>query len=169
MGAGGWATSDFGPAGLFKLIAPPPPVPGEEILDACPGVVDPQDNIESLVLSMPEAWHPNGVGTDPAISIHGGSNSVSSGSITASNLRNIVENMQIDAAEWARQDALDITILTIGLGAVDQNALRRVANDPSSAYYNSDQAEGEFVYVSDIDDLLGAFKLTAGGIARLSQ
>ena len=159
--------NSYDASGLYNKDAPAAPVPGEEVLAAC--TMDSANDVEDLVLSIPDAWYPNGIGIAPAISIYGGPNSVSTGSLSSSNLRDIAENMQIATAEVARQDPLDITIFAIGLGDVDQTALRRVANDPNSAFYNPDQAEGKFIYADDVDDLLKAFKETAGSVARLGQ
>ena len=157
----------YDPSGLWNKDATAAPVSGEVAVDFCS--MDPYNDIEDLIVSIPDTWHPAGAGTEPTISIYAGPNSVSTSSFTSTNLRGIAENMQVDMAEAIRQDPLDITIFTIGLGNVDKAVMSRVANDPRSVFYNSTQPEGEFAYAADIGKLLSVFKDTAGGIARLSQ
>ena len=161
-GAGGWGGSSA--VGLFEKDAPPPPVPNEVILSDCPGLIP--GDVDELVLSIPDFWYPAWPSTSPAISISG-PNPVSTTSITGGNLRDIAENVQINTAEGIRQDPLEIMIATIGLGSVNQGVLQRVANDPSSPFYNSTQPAGIFAHASDPTQLEAAFQRVASSIDRL--
>jgi Flp pilus assembly protein TadG len=80
-----------------------------------------------------------------------------------------------DAANRIRSDtSLTPIIYTIGLGnnpglPPDQILLARVANDPSSASYNSAQPTGLFVFSPTIAQLHSAFLRIASQVLRLSQ
>jgi Flp pilus assembly protein TadG len=80
-----------------------------------------------------------------------------------------------DAANRIRNDTtLRPLIYAIGLGnnpglPPDQVLLARVANDPSSAYFNSSQPAGLFVFSPTIAQLHSAFLRVASQVLRLSQ
>jgi Flp pilus assembly protein TadG len=91
------------------------------------------------------------------------------------NVTNAGLNAFDDAANRIRSDAtLTPIIYTIGLGnnpglPPDQVLLARVANDPSSASYNSAQPAGLFVFSPTIAQLHSAFLRIASEVLRLSR
>jgi hypothetical protein len=91
------------------------------------------------------------------------------------NVTNAGLNAFDDAANKIRSDTtLRPQIFAIGLGnnpglPPDQVLLARVANDPSSAYFNSAQPTGLFVFSPTIAQLHAAFLRAASQVLRLSQ
>ncbi len=93
-----------------------------------------------------------------------------------------LENAGINALDNAAQNArvaaaaanLPYVVYTIGLnpsvyGSVNQELLRRVANDPLSAVYQSTYAAGTFYYVPSASQLNQAFSDIASDILRLAK
>jgi len=98
---------------------------------------------------------------------------------TLQNLENAGINTLDNAAQNARVAAaaagIPYVVYTIGLnptseyGTVNQELLRRVANDPLSAVYQSTYAAGTFYYVPDASQLNQAFSDIASDILRLAK
>ncbi|HLG95484.1 MAG TPA: TadE/TadG family protein [Bryobacteraceae bacterium] len=94
------------------------------------------------------------------------------------NLENAGINTLDNAAQNARVAAaaagIPYVVYTIGLnpniyGSVNQELLRRVANDPASAVYQSTYAAGTFYYVPSATQLNQAFSDIASDILRLAK
>ena len=94
------------------------------------------------------------------------------------NLENAGINTLDNAAQNARAAAstagFPYVVYTIGLnptiyGSVNQELLRRVANDPLSAVYQSSYAAGQFYYVPNSGALAGAFAQVASDILRIAK
>ena len=94
------------------------------------------------------------------------------------NLENAGINTLDNAAQNARVAAaaagIPYIVYTIGLnpniyGSVNQELLRRVANDPASAVYQSTYAAGTFYYVPSAAQLNQAFSDIASDILRLAK
>jgi len=94
------------------------------------------------------------------------------------NLENAGINTLDNAAQNARVAAaaagLPYVVYTIGLnptvyGSVNQELLRRVANDPLSAVYQSTYAAGQFYYVPTAGQLSQAFAQVASDILRIAK
>jgi len=94
------------------------------------------------------------------------------------NLENAGINTLDNAAQNARVAAaaagIPYVVYTIGLdpsvyGSVNQELLRRVANDPSSAVYQSTYAAGAFYYVPTSGQLSQAFAQVASDILRIAK
>ncbi|HLJ47701.1 MAG TPA: TadE/TadG family protein [Bryobacteraceae bacterium] len=94
------------------------------------------------------------------------------------NLENAGINTLDNAAQNARVAAaaagIPYIVYTIGLepnvyGSVNQELLRRVANDPASAVYQSTYAAGTFYYVPTATQLNQAFSDIASDILRLAK
>jgi Flp pilus assembly protein TadG len=62
-----------------------------------------------------------------------------------------------------------VQIFTIGLGTVEQEFMRRVANDPAALNHDPGQTSGEFVYAATADDLHNAFQKVASEVLRLAK
>jgi hypothetical protein len=84
-------------------------------------------------------------------------------------------NAADNAAARIRSDTtFNPVIYSLGLGGtvsepLDQDFLRRVANDPQSSCYNPNQPAGHFYYAADITQLSQAYQAIASQILRLSQ
>jgi hypothetical protein len=82
-----------------------------------------------------------------------------------------------NAAQRARDDSisrnLNVYTYTIGLGnapnGVDNELLRRIANDPAAGIYNSNKPVGEYVYAPTTSQLNQAFSKIASQVLRLSK
>jgi Flp pilus assembly protein TadG len=94
------------------------------------------------------------------------------------NLENAGINTLDNAAQNARVAAatagITYVVYTIGLnptvyGSVNQELLRRVANDPASAVYQSTYAAGQFYYVPTPGQLSQAFAQVASDILRIAK
>lgn len=95
------------------------------------------------------------------------------------NLENAGINTLDNAAQNARVSAasnnIPYVVYTIGLnptasyGSVNQELLRRVANDPASAVYQSSYTAGKFYYVPTGGQLSQAFAAIASDILRIAQ
>jgi hypothetical protein len=87
------------------------------------------------------------------------------------NIISIGDNMLVNMAQNARQDALKIRIYTIGLGGYQgppkEDVLKRVAN--VSPYTNPDEPVGLYVYAPSQTQLAEAFRQVASSISRLVQ
>ena len=98
---------------------------------------------------------------------------------TQQNLENAGINALDNAAQNARVAAagasLPYVVYTIGLdptsayGSVNQELLRRVANDQNSAVYQSTYSAGKFYYVPSAGELSQAFAAIASDILRISK
>jgi len=84
-------------------------------------------------------------------------------------------NAADNAASRIRADTTyNIVIYSLGLGGtvtepLDQDFLRRVANDPQSSSYDSSRPAGRYYYAADITQLSAAYQAIASQILRLSQ
>jgi len=79
-------------------------------------------------------------------------------------------NATDNAAKRIRQNLANPTIFyVIGLGSVDSDLLKRIANDPSSPSYNRDEPTGLYVFAPDKTQLNQAFARIASEILRLAQ
>jgi hypothetical protein len=84
------------------------------------------------------------------------------------NLINMCQNMLLNLAQAARQDPLQIRILTIGLGdEIKESVLEGVANVPP--YTMNGQPVGQYVHAPDHTQLLDAFRQVASNISHLVQ
>jgi hypothetical protein len=69
-----------------------------------------------------------------------------------------------------RTDAsLKPIIFTIGLGDVDDELLRRLANDPTSPIYDKGLPEGLYVYANTVAEMNEAFLRVASEILRIAK
>jgi hypothetical protein len=95
------------------------------------------------------------------------------------NLENAGINTLDNAAQNARAAAttanIPYVVYTIGLnptsayGSVNQELLRRVANDPASAVYQTTYTPGKFYYVPSSGELSQAFAAIASDILRIAK
>jgi Flp pilus assembly protein TadG len=95
------------------------------------------------------------------------------------NLENAGINTLDNAAQNARAAAalanIPYVVYTIGLnptsayGSVNQELLRRVANDPASAVYQTSYTPGKFYYVPSGGELSQAFAAIASDILRIAK
>ena len=99
------------------------------------------------------------------------------------NANNASRNLAEIIANAARADssgAQPIRVYTLGLGdLLNQPAgsvpetgasiLMRIANDPASPSFNSNQAEGKYYFAGDTSQLATAFEAIRNQIVRLSQ
>jgi hypothetical protein len=98
------------------------------------------------------------------------------------NINNAARNLLEIIANEARNDTGDyrIRIYTIGMGELVQymlgtmpekpeDILKRIANDRSSADFNSNQLEGKYYYARTGDDVSAAFNALQNQILRLSK
>jgi Flp pilus assembly protein TadG len=95
------------------------------------------------------------------------------------NLENAGINTLDNAAQNARAAAatanIPYVVYTIGLnptsayGSVNQELLRRVANDPGSAVYQTTYTPGKFYYVPSSGELSQAFAAIASDILRIAK
>jgi Flp pilus assembly protein TadG len=98
------------------------------------------------------------------------------------NINNAARNLLEIIANEAREDDGDyrIRIFTIGMGELvtymlgtmpemPQDILKRVANDPSSPDFNSDQLEGRYFFALTEEDVAPAFQGIQNQIVRLSK
>jgi Flp pilus assembly protein TadG len=98
---------------------------------------------------------------------------------TQQNLENAGINTLDNAAQNARAAAatanIPYVVYTIGLnptasyGSVNQELLRRVANDPGSAVYQTSYTPGKFYYVPSAGELSQAFAAIASDILRIAK
>jgi hypothetical protein len=98
------------------------------------------------------------------------------------NINNAARNVLEEIANAARSDTGDypIRIFTIGMGdlvrymlgtmpEMPEDILKRVANDKTSADYNSAQAEGKYYFAQTETDVAPAFESIQNEIIRLSK
>ena len=83
-------------------------------------------------------------------------------------------NAADNAVQRIRQDAaLNVIIYTIGYSGgtevPDEVWMRRISNDPSSAYYDSSKPPGLYVSAPTTGDLANAFSRVASEILRLAM
>jgi len=101
--------------------------------------------------------------------------STSSGKIqvTSSNVTNAGINALDNAAQQARVDALANNIpflcYTIGLGSVNDELLRRLANDPAAGAHQTTYPDGIYVNSPDGAHLNSAFATIASDLLRISK
>ncbi len=111
----------------------------------------------------------NGSGTMPAYA------PVNVSNVDPVDVTNAGLNLLDDAANRIRSDTTYAPLIyVVGLGSnpglpPDQVLMARVANDPSSPSWNSNQPAGLFVEAPTISDLHGAFLRVASSVLRLSQ
>ncbi len=89
---------------------------------------------------------------------------------TTSNSDAVSDNAADDAGGQIRNDG--IFIYTIGLdgdGGLDSTLLKRIANDPTGATYNSSQPPGMYAYAANAGQLAAAYNSIASEILRISQ
>ena len=108
----------------------------------------------------------------PAVVTLGGGGVVPS----SSNVTNGGINSLDNAAQRARQDAntaaMPFIVYTIGLGnsgGVNDELLKRVANDPTALAYQTAYAAGTYIYTPDTAHLAQAFAQIADDIMRISK
>ncbi len=163
--------TSLGPRGLFDKDAPPPPVTSQTL---APGCVGSPSSVEDLVSSIPLFWEPQGPGGPQIYIDSSGPNTEFplvgvSTSLGESNIRKVAQNMQLNAARLARTDPLAILVSSIGLGSVDALALKRVANDPSTGFYDPNQPTGVYAYAPTAADIEDAFSEVKSSVSRLVQ
>ena len=116
-----------------------------------------------------QRWLIGGTGTDYPDHVQNANNA-------SRNLAEIIAN----AARADSSGAQPIRIYTLGLGdLLNQPAgsrpetgasiLMRIANDPASPSFNSNQAEGKYYFAGDTSQLATAFEAIRNQIVRLSQ
>ena len=116
-----------------------------------------------------QRWLIGGTGTDYPDHVQNANNA-------SRNLAEIIAN----AARADSSGAQPIRIYTLGLGdLLNQPAggvpetgasiLMRIANDPASPSFNSNQAEGKYYFAGDTSQLASAFEAIRNQIIRLSQ
>jgi hypothetical protein len=96
--------------------------------------------------------------------------------ITSSNVTNGGINALDNAAQAAKIDAaaanMPFVAYTIGLGnsgGVNDELLKRIANDPTALAHQTAYPDGIYVYTPDAAHLASAFSTIAGDILRLSR
>ncbi len=112
-----------------------------------------------------------GSGFPASVTTSGGHVTLSSSNVTNGGI-NALDN----AAQAARIDAaaasMPYVAYTIGLGnsgGVNDELLKRIANDPSALAHQTAYTDGIYVYTPDTAHLASAFATIAGDILRLSQ
>ena len=112
-----------------------------------------------------------GAGFPAAVTLTGGNVRISSSNVTNGGV-NALDN----AAQRARQDAsannMPFIVYTIGLGnsgGVNDELLKRIANDPAALAYQSGYSAGTYIYTPDSAHLAQAFGQIADDIMRLSK
>jgi len=96
--------------------------------------------------------------------------------INSSNVQNGGINALDNAAQRARQDAaannVPFIVYTIGLGnsgGVNDELLKRIANDPTALAYQTSYSAGTYIYTPDTAHLSQAFATIADDIMRISK
>jgi len=113
-----------------------------------------------------------GTGFPASVTKSGGNVQVTSGNVT-----NGGTNALDNAAQRARQDAaaanMPFIVYTIGLGnapgGVNNELLKRIANDPTALAYQSAYSAGTYLYSPDAAHLAAAFAAIADDIMRISK
>ena len=112
-----------------------------------------------------------GAGFPATVTLSGGNVQV-----TSSNVQNGGINALDNAAQRARQDAngsnMPFVVYTIGLGnsgGVNDELLKRIANDPTALAYQTAYPAGTYIYTPDTAHLGAAFAEIADDIMRLSK
>jgi Flp pilus assembly protein TadG len=94
--------------------------------------------------------------------------------------RNLVEIIANAAREETETGSARVRIYTIGMGQLvrlnlgtrletSESILKRIANDPSSPDFNSNQLEGAYYYAQTAADVSAAFQALQNQIVRLSK
>jgi hypothetical protein len=94
--------------------------------------------------------------------------------------RNLVEIIANAAREETEAGSTRVRIYTIGMGQLvrlnlgtrketSESILKRIANDPTSADFNSTQLEGAYYYAETAADVSAAFQALQNQIVRLSK
>lgn len=134
----------------------------------------------SSILSLPNS---DAFGNSLTTSLLGGSGFPASVTLTGSNVRisssNVTNggiNALDNAAQRARQDAaannMPFIVYTIGLGnsgGVNDELLKRIANDPTALAYQTAYSAGTYIYTPDTAHLAQAFGEIADDIMRISK
>lgn len=105
-----------------------------------------------------------------AISIYDNGQIGGNGNMWSQNIDAVSIDAADDAATQIRQDG--ILLYTIGLdgdGGLDNTLLARMANDPTSPYYNGSQPAGRYAYAANAGQLAAAFNSIRSEILRISQ
>jgi hypothetical protein len=93
--------------------------------------------------------------------------------VTSSNVTNAGINALDNAAQQARVDALannmPFLCYTIGLGSVNDELLRRLANDPAAGAHQTTYPDGIYVNSPDGAHLNSAFATIASDLLRISK
>ena len=93
--------------------------------------------------------------------------------VSSSNVTNAGINALDNAAQRARADAfannIPFVCYTIGLGSVNDELLRRIANDPNAGAHQTNYPDGIYVNSPDGAHLNGAFATIASDILRFSK
>jgi hypothetical protein len=96
--------------------------------------------------------------------------------VTSNNVTNGGINALDNAAQRARQDAaaanMPFIVYTIGLGnsgGVNDELLKRIANDPTALAYQTAYTTGTYIYTPDTAHLAQAFATIADDIMRISK
>jgi Flp pilus assembly protein TadG len=112
-----------------------------------------------------------GTGFPYSVSLTGSNVKITSGNVTNGGI-NALDN----AAQHARQDAaasnMPFIVYTIGLGnsgGVNDELLKRIANDPAALAYQTAYSAGTYVYTPDTAHLAQAFGQIADDIMRISK
>ena len=112
-----------------------------------------------------------GAGFPASVTTGGGNIQVTSNNVTNGGI-NALDN----AAQRARQDAdaanMPFIVYTIGLGnsgGVNDELLKRIANDPTALAYQTAYTPGIYIYTPDTAHLASAFATIADDIMRISK
>lgn len=96
--------------------------------------------------------------------------------VTSSNVTNGGINSLDNAAQRARQDAaaanMPFIVYTVGLGnsgGVNDELLKRIANDPTALAHQAAYTTGTYIYTPDTAHLASAFAAIADDIMRISK
>jgi Flp pilus assembly protein TadG len=113
-----------------------------------------------------------GSGFPATVSVNGGGNI----SVNSSNVTNGGVNALDNAAQRARLDAsaanMPFIVYTVGLGnsgGVNDELLKRIANDPTALAFQSAYSAGTYIYTPDTAHLAQAFGQIADDIMRISK
>ncbi len=97
-------------------------------------------------------------------------------SINSLNITAASENALDDAANQMRSSStIPATIFVIGLGGnpgafpPDPLLMPKIANDPTSAYYNSNQPAGQYIFAPSTAQLQAAFTSIAAQVLKLAR
>jgi hypothetical protein len=117
-----------------------------------------------------------GTGFPVSLSTNGSGTYIGKDKVTSSNVTNAGINALDNAAQRARVDAagnnIPFVVYTIGLGnsgGVNDELLKRIANDPAALAHQTIYPDGIYIYTPDTAHLSSAFATIASDILRLSK